>query len=85
MTITANKFPGVYAAVCHDIYSVVRSRLSNNTNVFTMGARVIGIEHAKVIIAEWLNLSFKHGDSTPKINMVSEIEKENFKSMDEIR
>ena len=34
MAITANKFPGIYAAVCHDNYSAERARLSNNSNVF---------------------------------------------------
>lgn len=79
MAITANKFPGIYAAVCHDTYSAERARLSNNTNVISMGARVIGNELAKKIMEEWLRLNFKSGSSTPKIEKISEIEKHNLR------
>lgn len=77
MAISANKFPGIYAAVCHDIYSAERARLSNNTNVLTMGARVIGPETAKRIVREWLELEFKPGSSTPKVEKIKEFEREN--------
>lgn len=78
MAITANKFYGIYAAVCHDSYSAERSRLSNNTNVLAIGARVIGSELAKKIVREWLQLNFKPCSSTPKIEKILEIEKHNF-------
>jgi ribose 5-phosphate isomerase B len=79
MAISANKFPGIYAAVCHDIYSAERARLSNDTNVMTMGARVIGPELAKKIVKEWLSLEFKPGRSTDKIEKIKEFETNNFK------
>lgn len=81
MSITANKFAGIYAAVCHDTYSAERARLSNNTNVITMGARVIGVELAKKIVREWLRLKFEPGSSTPKVEKIMEIEKYNFKAV----
>lgn len=81
MAISANKFPGIYAAVCHDAYSAERARLSNNTNVITMGARVIGAELAKKIIEEWLRLQFKPGSSTPKVEKIKEYERNNFKQL----
>ena len=74
MAITANKFPGISAAVCHDNYSAERARLSNNTIVICMGARVIGPELAKKVLREWLSLEFKDGRSTPKVNKIKEIE-----------
>jgi ribose 5-phosphate isomerase B len=74
MAITANKFPGIYAAVCHDIYSAERARLSNNTNIICMGARVIGPELAKKILLEWLNLEFQGGRSSSKVEKIREIE-----------
>jgi ribose 5-phosphate isomerase B len=80
MAITANKFPGIYAAVCHDIYSTQRARLSNNTNVMTMGARVIGAELAKVLVREWLSLEFKPGSSSPKLERIKRIERMEFKT-----
>ncbi|NLY89986.1 MAG: ribose 5-phosphate isomerase B [Firmicutes bacterium] len=75
MAIAANKHPGIYAAVCHDIYSAERARLSNNTNILCMGARVIGPELAKKILAEWLVLEFKGGRSLPKVEKIKEIER----------
>ncbi len=76
MAMTANKFPGVYAAVCHDIYSAERSRLSNDGNVLCMGARVIGPELAKVIARRWLELTFRDGSSTPKVEAMRRIDRE---------
>ena len=79
MSITANKNPGIYAAVCHDTYSAERARLSNNTNILCMGARVVGPELAKKIVKEWLNLEFQGGRSTSKVQIIERIERQNFK------
>ena len=79
MCMTANKFPGIRAAVCHDVYSAERSILSNNGNVICFGERVIGCELAKKILKEWLELKFIDGSSTPKVNEIIKIEAENFK------
>ncbi len=79
MAMTANKFKGIRAAVCHDAYSAERSVLSNNANVLCMGARVIGFELAKKIVDEWLPLEFKDGSSTVKVQEIRDVEKENFK------
>lgn len=78
MAIAANKFPGIYAAVCHDVYSAERARLSNDTNIMTMGARVIGPELAKKILKEWLSLEFKPGSSSDKVAKIKEFEDLNF-------
>lgn len=79
MAITANKFKGIRAAVCHDIYSTRRSRLSNDGNVMCMGARVIGQENAKILVEEWLSLQFKDGSSTPKVETIRMMEDKNMK------
>jgi ribose 5-phosphate isomerase B len=78
MAIAANKFPGIYAAVCHDPFSAERARLSNDTNVMTLGARVIGAELAKKLVKEWLSLKFIQGSSTPKVEAIKTFEKCNF-------
>jgi len=78
MAITANKFPGIYAAVCHDNYSAERARLSNNSNVCCMGARIIGPELAKKVLREWLSLEFKGGRSLSKVEKIAAIEKANY-------
>ena len=85
MAIAANKFPGIYAAVCHDIYSTERARLSNNTNVITIGARVIGIELAKRLVKEWLHLKFIPGSSSPKVDRIKELEKRNYNQIPPIK
>lgn len=74
MAISANKFKGIRAAVCHDIYSAERSVLSNNGNVLCLGTRVIGPELAKKIVTQWLSLSFKDGPSTEKLEEIKKIE-----------
>lgn len=78
MAITANKFKGIRAAVCHDIFSTQRSILSNNCNVMCMGARVIGSELAKTLVREWITLEFVDGSSTPKVEAMKDIDDKNF-------
>lgn len=58
MAISANKVPGVRAAVAYDPYSVERSVLSNNCQILALGARVIGVELGLRICDQWLQLSF---------------------------
>lgn len=79
MAITANKFKGIRSAVCHDSFSAERSVLSNNCNVICMGERVIGVELAKKILGEWIELEFKDGSSTPKVEAIINIEQHNLK------
>jgi len=72
MAITANKVPGVRAACCHDTYSAQRARKSNDAQVLTMGARVIGPELAKTIVDAWLDAEFEGGRSAPKVEKMIE-------------
>jgi len=75
MAMTANKFHGIFAAVCHDNYSAERSRLSNNGNILCMGARIIGPELAKKILREWLSLKYVPNErSQPKVEAMREID-----------
>ncbi|HEX2953871.1 MAG TPA: ribose 5-phosphate isomerase B [Bacillota bacterium] len=78
MAITSNKFPGIYAAVCHDSYSAERAKLSNNANVICMGARIIGPELAKKVLKEWLSLEFTGGRSLDKVAKIKELEGSTF-------
>jgi len=74
MSITANKVPGVRAALCHDTYSAERARKSNDAQVITMGARVIGTELAKKIIEVWLESDFAGGRSAPKVDKMNAVD-----------
>lgn len=79
MSITANKFPGIYAAVLYDIYGAERSRLSNNANVITFGSKITGPSSAIRLLKEWLDLEFSPSSrSAAKIKVIKQIESENF-------
>ncbi|NLM04897.1 MAG: ribose 5-phosphate isomerase B [Clostridiales bacterium] len=78
MAITANKVKGVYAAVCHDIYSTQRSILSNNANVMCLGAIVIGTATARTLVDTWLGLEFVESPSSKKIQKIKDYEDENY-------
>lgn len=74
MSISANKVPGIRAAVCHDMYSTERSRKSNDCQVMCLGARVIGPELAKNMVDVWLESEFQGGRSQPKVDKIREYE-----------
>lgn len=75
MAISANKVPGIRAAVCHDCYSAERARKSNNAQIMAMGSRVIGWELAKQLVEIWMNSEFQGGGSTSKVERILEYEK----------
>src|SRR5215210_6295150 len=75
MAISANKVPGIRATVAHDSYSVERSVLSNDCQVLTLGARVVGLELAKRLVDEWLGYEFNPDSaSAAKVAVISEYE-----------
>lgn len=74
MAITANKVPGIRAAVCHDPFSAERARKSNNAQIMCMGERVVGVELAKYLVDIWLKCDFAGGRSTPKVERIKEVE-----------
>lgn len=76
MSIVANKVPGVRAAQCHDTFSAERARKSNNAQIITLGARVIGAELGKKIIQAWLESEFEGGGSAPKIERIDYYEQQ---------
>lgn len=75
VAMMANKVPGVFAGTCHDVFSAERLAKSNDANVLTMGARVIGIELAKMIADAWLKSEFQGGGSTKKVEKMRTLEK----------
>lgn len=76
MAMIANKVDGIYAGVCHDVYSAERLRKSNDAQIITMGARVIGPESAKTVLSAWLNSEFEPQRSGPKVKRMRELERE---------
>lgn len=74
MAITANKVPGIRAAVAHDIFSLERMIKSNNCQVLCMGARIIAPQSAELLLDTWLDIKYHDGPSTPKVNRIMEVE-----------
>ncbi|ROR99163.1 RpiB/LacA/LacB family sugar-phosphate isomerase [Raoultella terrigena] len=70
MAIVANKVPGIRAAQCHDVYSADRARKSNNAQIMTLGARVVGSELALMLVDTWLAAEFEAGRSGPKVRRI---------------
>lgn len=75
MAISANKVKGVRAAQCHDTYSAERASRSNDAQIITIGARVVGPELAKAIVDTWLRSGFDGGRSQPKVDLIEAYEK----------
>ena len=75
MAIAACKYPGIRAALCHDTYSAERAQLSNNAQILTMGAQIIGPEVAKKVVEAYLNVEWAQG-SERKVNLITEKENE---------
>ncbi len=72
MSLAANAVAGIRAVVCSEPYTARMSRLHNDTNVLTLGARVIGPELAKMIADVWLEASFEGGRHKPRIDAIME-------------
>lgn len=74
ISLAANKFKGIRACVCSEPYSAKLSKQHNNSNMIAFGARVIGIETAKMIVDEWLNASYEGERHQIRVDMIAEIE-----------
>jgi D-erythrulose 4-phosphate isomerase len=75
VSISANKVPGIRAALCHDTYSAERAALSNNAQIITMGSRVIGPELAKTIAEAFLEQTFdEQGRSSGNVAAINAVD-----------
>jgi ribose 5-phosphate isomerase B len=73
--ISANKVPGIRAALTHDTYSAGKAATSNNAQIITMGARVIGPELAKAIVDTWLSSTFDpNGPSGANVEAINRLD-----------
>ncbi len=79
ISLAANKVKGIRAVVCSDCYTAALSRRHNNTNILALGARVVGIDLAKMIIDSWLEAEFEGGRHQKRVDMITAIEEKNFK------
>ena len=76
MAIAAGKVPGIRAVTAHDTYSAERAQKSNDAQVLTMGAKVIGIEAAMKVVEMYLKSEFPGGNSARKVQQIMDKEQE---------
>lgn len=76
ISLAANKVDGIRACVCSEPYSARLSKQHNNTNIIAFGARVIGIEMAKMIVECWLEAKYEGGRHQTRIDMLTSIEQQ---------
>lgn len=74
MSISANKVPGIRAALVHDVFSAKATREHNDSNMLAMGERVIGPGLAREIVQTWLGTEFTAGRHQNRVNKISDYE-----------
>jgi len=79
MSIVANKFPKIRAALANDLYSSRCSREHNDANILIIGGRIVGKELAKEIVKVWLETPFAGGRHKRRLEKIEALEKEKFK------
>lgn len=79
MSIVANKFPRIRAALVNDLYSSRCSREHNDANILIIGGRIVGKELAREIVKVWLETPFGGGRHKRRLEKIEALEKEKFK------
>ncbi len=74
MSITANKFPGIRASLCNELFTAKMSRLHNDANILVLGGRIVGKDLAKEIVRVWLATPFEAGRHLNRLNKILQIE-----------
>lgn len=74
ISLAANKVKGIRCALCSDPYSAKMTRAHNDANMLALGARVIGIELAKMIVEAWLDTPFEGGRHQTRVDLITAIE-----------
>ncbi len=74
MSIVANKFPGVRASLCNDLFTAKMSRLHNDANILVMGGRIIGKDLAREIVKTWVSTPFEGDRHCRRLEKIQKIE-----------
>ena len=69
MSMVANRYPGVRAALCHDLFGAAMSRKHNDANILVIGGRVTGDILARAIVKTWLETPFEGGRHQRRLDM----------------
>jgi ribose 5-phosphate isomerase B len=70
VSITANRFEGIRAALCANEYMARMSRMHNDANVLCMGERIIGVDLAKAIVDAFLGTEFEGGRHQRRVDLI---------------
>ena len=76
MSIVANKFPGVRAALVTDPFMARMAKEHNNANILVLGERVLAASEAREIVATWLDATFEGGRHQGRLDKIASLEKE---------
>ncbi|NLU49073.1 MAG: ribose 5-phosphate isomerase B [Syntrophomonadaceae bacterium] len=79
MAITANKIPGIRAAVCNDTFAARAAREHNDANILAIGARILETESAWDIVKAFLSASFQGGRHARRVDKIRALESRYFK------
>lgn len=71
MSMAANKYPNVRAALCNDLFTAEMSRRHNDANVLAIGGRILGTDLAREIVSVWLNTPFEGGRHLRRIQKIT--------------
>jgi len=80
MSISANKFTGIRAALVHDEFTAQMAKEHNNANILVMGGRVLTLEQGKKFVEIWLDTQFEGGRHQNRLDKIAAIEKQVAKS-----
>jgi ribose 5-phosphate isomerase B len=72
--IAASKVKGVRVCTCSDVYSAELSKRHNNSQILTLGARVVGLDLARMIATHWLTAEFEGGRHQRRVDLITAIE-----------
>jgi|UniRef100_A0A7C5EQL4 ribose 5-phosphate isomerase B len=73
MSMVANRFPGIRAALCHDVTTAILSRRHNNANLLVLGGRMIGSQLARDIVRAWLTTPFDGGRHQERLDLLEQL------------
>jgi ribose 5-phosphate isomerase B len=73
MSMIANRFPGIRAALCHDVSTAIMSRRHNDANLLVLGGRMIGPQLAREIVQAWLATPFDGGRHQDRLDLLEQL------------
>jgi ribose 5-phosphate isomerase B len=80
MAVVANRFRGVRATLCHDLYTARMSREHNDSNLLVLGGRLLGKGIAREIVGVWLETEFLGGNHRRRLDQIARLDERGLKA-----